>query len=29
LPDCLLCAALTWAEAWSRDSRVNGGSSRR
>jgi len=27
LPDCLLCAVLTWAEAWSRDSRVNGGSS--
>jgi hypothetical protein len=24
-----LCAALTWAEAWPRDSRVNGGSSGR
>jgi hypothetical protein len=28
LSDCLLCAALTWAEAWLRGSGVNGGSSR-
>lgn len=23
LPECLLCAALTWAEAWSRETRAS------